>query len=169
MVAYNPIFEPIAKVGEYLAVYPTDKYGYYKINYICQLPEIVKDFGSLNATSSTGDIKVTELYMDDGFIGQWRIIPLDDIIIEAKQPLAKSLWTTRNKTASISLRSLKTNFMSGVLEVFIFEDEEFYLNITNPTNYTQPKNRVLFTGFKYSISKLEAPPEKFTTIPVEAL
>ena len=169
MPAYQHIFEPVVKVGENIAVFPTNKYGYFKVLYIRQLPEIIHDFGSISAEKTVSDKEVTDLYMNDGEIAQYRMMPLDDIVITVKQPLAKGIWTTRNTQAAISQKTLQLQTITGISEFFVYEDEKIYFNVTNPTKYNISKSRVLFTGFKFAVEKLPTPPEVYTVIPVEGI
>lgn len=171
-MAFQPEFKPIARVGENILCQPEDKYGYFKVLYLEPLPEIVHDFGPLDPDSETGDKEVTALYMPDGELAQYRIIPLDDIIITSlKQPLAKTRWSAKNvnfQLTKTSLQQLMTSPMH-ISEIFVFEDEKVYFNVKNPTQYRQEKNRVKFIGFRYKLEKLRAKPPVYTVVPVEGM
>jgi len=171
-LAFQPEFKPIARVGENVLCQPEDKYGYFKIIYIEPLPEIVHDFGPLDPDTGTGDKEITALYMPDGEMAQYRIIPLDDIVITAlKQPLAKTRWSAKNVNFQLTKTSLQQVMTSPmhIAEIFVLEDEKVYFNVKNPTQYRQLKNRAKFIGFRYKLEKLTARPSVYTVVPVEGM
>ena len=176
-----PIFEddkiePVAKIGENIIFTPLNSYAYksgrplfYKIAYIEPIPAVFKDFGTVSASSSITNQEVTDLYMDDNQLAQYRVIPIDDIEVAINQPQAMARFTTKSYTSYVS----KLTDPHSFLEFFVFEDNNKpYFKITNPHDWDIAKSRVKFIGWKYilvpKLVKTENDiPNAFTAIPLE--
>lgn len=173
-MAYQESFVPIAKVGENLCVIKGDKdiLGYYKVLYIDPLPEHTYDFGPAAAAgiasgSTDADNEISNLYLDDGQLAQYRFYVVDDIEVSIKQPMAKTHWTT--KGVKETLTAFTQQVFKGLqhMDIFVWEEEKVYFDAKNPTKYTIYKARVRFIGYRYILEKIEKP-EKFTVVPIEA-
>lgn len=169
-------FEPVAKIGENLIFTPLNSYAYkngrpvyYKISYIEPIPAVYKDFGSISASSSLSNQEVTDLYLEDYQLGQYRVIPIDDVKIEISQPQATARYTTKSYTSYVD----RLTYPENILEFFILSDDNKpYFKITNPHDWSIAKSRVKFIGWKYIL--VEKPvvtendiPNAFTAIPLE--
>jgi len=162
----TPPFYPIAKPREFLALHPLSSYGYYRIIWMEQLPEIEKNFGSIDAETSLKDQEVTEIYMKDGRMAQYDFYSPDDIVVTAiKQPLAKTKWVTKESVAKAT--SFSFQIAPHIHRIFVFEDEKVFFTIMNPTKYTKPLTRLRFIGWAYRIEKVEKKPETYSDVPVE--
>ena len=60
------------------------------------------------------------------------------------------------------------------MEVFNYHDDVPSAQVTNPTNYTQTRNRISISGFRYKLKPIEVPeaaeiPKPYIAIPVRAM
>jgi hypothetical protein len=156
--------EPIALVGENLLVLPKEKYGFYRVDWLEELQDIDKDFGSTASESEQSEVEASNLYVSDGEIGSYIIKPIDDVEVKVSQPSAMGRWRTKEvKTALKAATELRTRGF-----IFIWEDEKAYFTVKNPTKYTLDRTKVRFKGlYRYQVSKLTQIPDKFSTIIVE--
>jgi len=167
--AFATYFEPIVKIGENLLILPEQKYGYYTVTAIEPLPVIIHDFGSVSSESESKDINVSALQLNEGEVGQWRLVPLDDIEVEVKQPLANTRSVTKEVTSKINAFSVAFDPTLKHTEFFTIKDEKVYFKITNPTKSDITRARVAFFGWKLKVKKLPAKPAKFAVIQVEVI
>ena len=178
MPVYEDIkFEPIAKVGENIILVPLESYSldkagrprYFKVTHIEPLPAIYHDFGSISASSEVTDKEISNLYLHDNQLGQYRIYPLDDIVIKVKQPKSSKRYATKNYVSSIDAFTYPDNLR----EIFIFEDENAtYFDVSNPNNYAISKARAKFVGWKFILEPIvvtsaEDIPKTYTVVPLE--
>lgn len=170
---YQVEFLPVVKVEENIGLYLRQKRKivekFFKVRFIEPIQPIIYDFGSIDAEDDTGDVEVEELYMADLELAQYRIVPIDDVSIALKQPLAVTRWATDKATTLLQKPPLSLEILKALQmgEFFIYEDEKAYFLVTNPTKYRQLKNRVMFPGWRYVLEELPAKPAKWTWIPVE--
>lgn len=162
----TPAFFPIAKPREFLALHPLSSYGYYKIVWVEQLPEIEEDFGSISAESSLTDKEITDLYMKDGRMAQYDFYSPDDLLVTTvKQPLAKTKWVTKDSVAKAT--SFSFQVAPHIHRIFVFEDEKIFFTVKNPTKYAKPLTRLRFVGWAYRIERVEKEPQVYTDVPLE--
>ena len=167
--AFATHFEPVARIGENLLVLPKEKYGYYKVTAIEPIPIIIKDFGAINAESESKDTAITEVELNEDEIGQFRFIPLDDIEVEIKQPLANARGFTKTVVTRVSKLSAQLDPTLKHTEVFTIEDEKLYFKIKNPSKSNISRSRVAIFGWKFKVKELKAKPQKYAVIQVEVL
>lgn len=166
--ALNIEQEPPVKFDENVMVVPTNKY--YRVNYVEALPSYTHDFGSLAAgTMTTGDTEVSNLYMPDGEIAVYKFELLDDDLVQIKEPLGKLKNVAKSVQHSFSLLSQESNPSRNQQVLCVFEDDKTYFYVTNPTKYTQPKNRIRFSGWRLKVTELASKPDKFTILPTEGV
>jgi len=166
--AFQTEFLPVVRKGENLELINSDTgkvVGYYHVNYIEQLPEKIHDFDSIATEASDEDQEVTDLYMKDKQLAQYRIIPLEDIEITISQPKSKKRFATKSYIHKITART--NQIAPHLTSLFVFEDEKIFFTVKNPTKYTRPMNRILYYGWRFCVTKLPTAPPVFTTIPVE--
>jgi hypothetical protein len=171
-MAYREVFEPIAQVDQNLYVFAPSRpkiHGYYRVLFVEPTLEIVHDFGALAAQGDTGDVEVTELYMDDDNCANYRIYPLDDVVVGAKQPKALQRWTTKEASGYLDQMhgQVAGKDHRHMTEVFVWEDEKLFFVVANPLYYPAKKSRVLFQGYRYSVEKLKEKPRQYAFFPVE--
>ena len=164
-------FEPVCKVGQILMLGEPMKSGAKRSNmaqvlFIEPVPLITKDFGSLSAGSSSSLTEMdTELEVEANQLLQLRIIPCDDIEITVKQPRGVGKFSTRYTTSSLKLMPESNAFQRfQESEMFIRENDVIYLEVKNPTKYTQSRNKVAFVGYKYLLRYLSVAEARKITI-----
>jgi len=166
--AFPTEFIPIVRKGENLELVKSDTgevVGYYNVTYIEQLPEKIHNFGSLAAETSADDQEVTDLYMKDNQLAQYRLIPLDDEEITVSQPKSKKRFATKSYVHKITARTCQ--IAPHLTQLFVLEDEKIFFTVKNPSKYTRPMHRILYYGWRFCLTKLPTPPPVYTTIPVE--
>lgn len=165
--AFGEGFTPVVRVGENLELQKSDteSLGYYKVLYIEPLPHHVHDFGALNTVASTGDTEVTDLYMPDGELAQYWIVPLDDIEVTVSQPKARKRYATKNYVHIIT--PFIWQVAPQLTRIYMWEDEKVYFDVKNPTKYNRAMHRFLTFGWRLILKKLSAKPPQSTPIPIE--
>lgn len=150
---------PWGKIGERLLVKRVQKFVLYLINYVEQIPlanPIVRDFGSIAAnTTSAGVSLQTPLEMDGAEIAQWRIKLLDDLVLQINQPQNLPRFLAKNARSRITKWGQMFDPFDAMSEIAVFQDEYPYVDVINPTDYTQVTTRVAFYGFRYRLSELQ--------------
>lgn len=170
---YQVEFLPLVKVEENIGLYLRQKRKivekFFSVRFIEPLQPIIYDFGALNGESSSGDTEVTTLYMPDLEVAHYRIVPLDDVAVKMKEPLAITRWTTDKAITLLQKPPLSLEILKALQhgEFFIYEDEKAFFDVTNPTKHRQLKNRLMFPGWRYVVEELPAKPAKWTWVPVE--
>ncbi|RLF95985.1 hypothetical protein DRN58_10100 [Thermococci archaeon] len=166
-MVYAKDFEPVCKVGENIKL---SDGTVAVVEFIEPVPLITKDFGSLSAgASSTLTELDTELEVEKNQLLQIRIVPLDDIEVTVKQPRGVGKYSTRYTSSALKLLPKDVFQHSQESEIFIKEEGVIYVEVKNPTEYTLPRSKVAFLGYKYILKKY--PPEqaaritKYTWVP----
>ncbi len=179
-VVYSKEFEPIVKLGEYVAVLigrgPTGySYVYGKVRYSEPIQPQTVNLGPISAaTTSTYPMPGTEQELDKIKLGhyefgQWRLEVLDDFAFNFRIPAAVYKWLTLNgATYATELSNIKGN----LLEFYTFQDN--YVPYITPVNIRfkdMELARINVYGFRYVLEKITAPPPNtpFTIIPVAAI
>lgn len=164
---FEPDFKPIQRENGFIKTLPRE--DFFKVLYVEPLVELPpRDFGSVNANTNLADQEYTQLYMNDGELGQYRLIPIDDIVITVNQPRAQVRFANRNVTGRITrfqeppLWSKRYN----LAELFVFEDDKVFVSINNPTNYVQQKTRVQPIGFRYVLEPAQRQTQ-YVAVPTE--
>ena len=173
--AFKEEFEPVVNIGENLQLIPKKKTGtgelYVKVLYVEALPYFERDFGAL-AAGVTAPIEFTQLYMEDGEVGQFRIIPVVDnlLITELAQPRAQRRWATKNASWT-SLAEWADPRNNPLMEKYhldeIFQYEDTGLWVTLTAAAILAASRIGCYGFRYVVEELKQKPTVFTPIPVE--
>lgn len=165
--ALNIEQEPPVTFEQNVMVVPKNKY--YKVDYVEALPEYVHDFGALAAAGATSDTELTNLYMPDDEIGVYKFELLDDDLVQIKQPLGIIKGVAKSKQHKFSLASQQGNPSGNQQVLCVPEDDKCHFVVTNPTNYTQAKNRIRFTGWRLKVTELASKPDKYTVLPTEGV
>lgn len=163
---FRPVVEPRMNVRIIGA--GGNVYGYYRVKGVEPIGFFIKDFAkSISAESTSSGIEFDEVYMDDNTLAQWRIWVLDDVEIKLNLiGRTETRGTTKYEVSTAYSFSMDTNEHDGQSQFFTFEDEKIYIDIHNPTKSAISSERVLLTGYKYSLEKLDSVPEKYTDIPI---
>lgn len=174
MPAFQLEFKPVALVDENIGLYQyvaKKKPRFFTVQFIEPLNPVEHDFGGLAAETNTGDTEIPgdRLYLPELEMGQYLIIPLDDVYVKIKQPLAKSRWVTKGQTTELRKRYYAYEPLKAMNlgQIFVFEDEKIFFDVQNPTKYPILKARVIFPGFRFVLEELVEKPAKFTWVPVE--
>lgn len=167
--ALNVENKPVVSEGQTLKVLPVEDYGYYRVNYVEALPEIVIDFGALTAGSTTTtDTELSKLYVQDGEIAQYEMQVLDDIELTLKQPKSSTRFAAKNSSCVISKLNQQANGPRNMSKIYVVEDDAAYMSVKNPTNYTTPVARVRFVGWRFKATKISAI-APYTAIPAKGV
>jgi len=166
--AFGWEFIPPVRKGEKLELIKndTDVLGHYRVKYIEPLPHKVHNFGAINAESNpaTAEVEVTDLYMPDGELACYQMIPLDDVELTVGQPKAKKRYATKNYVHKV------TPFVNQIgavkTRIFVWEDEKVWFTPKNPTKYNRLMHRVMFHGWRLILEKT-TPEPPYTTIGIE--
>jgi len=169
--AFLPELKPIALVGENVALFRENRWFYFTVTYIDPLYPFVKDFGAISAGETLESQEVSELEVGEGWLGHFRVIPIDDIEITVRQPKAKTRGVVSSTVVSKISKYLVTLGITNLSEIFVWEGtagKEVFFDIKNPTDYDLAMSRVLFTGYKYALEELKEKPTRFTALMVGA-
>lgn len=165
--AFPESFEPVVRKGDNVELLKSDKdiLGYYTVKYIEPLPRKQHDFGAINNETSSGDTEVTDLYMNDGELAQYRMILLDDMEVTISQPKAKKRHATKSYVHTMTPYTVQA--APHLTQFFIFEDEKVFFDVKNPTKYVRGIHRIMYLGWRFILEKLPSKPATFTSIPIE--
>lgn len=169
---YKEAFEPIVRIGENvkLALMESVKFG--RVRYVEPIQPQIIDLGPIPAPSTPAEIpkpgssrELTELNLGDMEFGQWRIVLLDDILLEVNIPAAVGKFITKARKTLVSRAS---NILSGshFTEVYTYKDTVPTVVPYNPGFYAVASSRILVHGFRYVFEELDEEPREYTTIPV---
>lgn len=168
--AFSIEFVPPVRVGENLELRKnaTDIYGYGTVKYIEQLPEKIHDFGAITAGSTTSDQEITDLYMPDGELAAYQLVPLDDEEITVSQPKSQKRFAGKSYVHIITPFSSQVNPSGNQRRIFVWEDEKVYFDVKEPTRYNRQRHRVLYHGWRIILGTLtQTKPPQVTVVPVE--
>ncbi len=159
-MVFDPEFAPVQRENGFIKILPAGKF--FRVLYVEQLAELpAKDHGTVAAETTLSDQEYTDLYVNDDELAQFRLIPLDDILVGMNQPRAQTRWAGKNATGRLTqfqappTWSLRYN----LAEIFNFEDDKLFLQITNPTKDAQQRTRVQPLGFRYVLEASQVQPQ----------
>lgn len=175
---YKKEFEPICQPGEYIETYPTKKF--YLVNMVYPQPILSVDLCDAThlaaslATTESAEVEIDDVYVDDGEILHFRVIPRDDFAVTwIAKPKARPLLTTKNKTWELQtvLDDPRTNPAVENLQIhefFQFEDTEFWIKAKANTA-TLSAARLIFFGWRLIVKEVASVPTGIrpTRIPTE--
>lgn len=164
---FEPELKPVQRENGFIKVLP--KGDFFKVLYVEPLVEVPpKDHGSIAAETTLSNQEFTDLYMNDLELGQYRLVPLDDILVSVKQPRAITRFTNKNVTGRASQFSAPPTWSLryNLAELFVFEDSNLFVDIENPTKYAQQRTRVQPIGFRY-VLETSTPVQQYVALPTE--
>ncbi len=173
-VLYKKEFEPIVKIGDYVKLYlgTGSKPVYGRVVYIEPIQPMVKDLGPLPAASTSTwpmpgpTTRLDEMKLGSSEWGQWRLVVLDDFLLDVNLPGAMPKYQTASEQTPVSPLDNAIG-KEQLAEIYTYGSE--YVPTVQPLNplFTeQPVARIMMYGFRYVISQVSAEPEKYTVIPV---
>jgi len=160
---YKLAFEPIVRIGEYIAI-PGKEYKYYRVLYVEPVQPIIIA-QSLEASQRNVEYTLDELELQEKMFGQWRMWVLDFVAITFKYPRAVEKYATKTKSTQIIPMSMAKE---NILEFYTIEDKTPTLYLTNPVAEAQSVRLVVW-GFKYALEEVEEVPPTYTVIPIYSL
>ncbi len=157
---YSTGFEPIVKVGETVlkldnkfSICSQDPDNWFIVEFIEPLPSHRENFapsGGIASGATDTDNEVTELYVNECEFAQWRFWPVDDIRVVPKQPQGVSKYYGETFASYVDPYILAyENSAKGINEIYIWEDDTVYWDITNKTDSTLTLARVDFSGYRF--------------------
>lgn len=162
--AYKVDLEPVAMVGENLLLAPLNRYV--RILYVEPIPAITQDFGPIGAGATLALQKITNVDMPEDEVAQIRTKVLDDIQVEVYQKRAVGRFSTRNLLVRLTPSTGAFGTGYNTSELFVYEDEAPWVQVTNPTALPVTRSRIVMEGFRYVVQTLSETPSKYTVIPV---
>ena len=168
LYAYKGNFDPILLPGETARLVTSSERMDIECVAVGALPEHYKDFGALVAVTWDRENTDTDLEMNDNELAQYRMRILDDVKMEFNNLGPTKQWRTAR--ANFYLRQYPQNegedflkeFMFKASEFFVYEDDtprfDFYSDIALTTC------RVLFSGWRLAIKKVQGLPKQSKTI-----
>ena len=162
--AFKHWLEPVAMPGENLRLDPLNIYV--KIRYYEEIPGFIEDFGALASGNSTAITEVENMEMSENQVGQFRIKPLDDIDIQVYQGRGVGRFAIKNVLCTILPLTEQLSPYYNSTELFVYEDEPPWFQVTNNGTIDLKKTRVLIQGFRFVVETLKEAPTKYTVIPV---
>ena len=148
--------EAVAEVGEKILLTTGRNYYLYYVAYRETIPvshPLVIDLsaGIGIAAGVTPPVVNTRAILDmaDGQLGIFRSFVLDDIHVQVLQPQQTGRMGLFQVNATINAFSRLEDPDDHLTELAIFEDDRFFLQVTNPTRYAVVQARIAFYGHKY--------------------
>ena len=157
-------FEPVVQIEENLHLMPLNKY--FKVSYIEGIPLLEHDFGDFTAGETKSDQEVTEVYLEDDEIGQYRFVPITAgvHIVGLKQPKGRPKWVTKTARAKLTnIRDYADTLVETLqlTEVYQYKDTGFSVDVYS-TNAVSAAI-VRFYGIRFKLVEIKKP-EVFKTI-----
>jgi len=168
---FSSVLEPVALIDENVCIMTEAGRTYAKIKCIEAIPEIIVDFGEIEAGDETGFVEVDEIHVNmKNQFAQIRFFPIDNIDIYVKQPQSCQKWASTKEVARVSKFIDEYNGCGcgnfNLTEIFQHGTQGLYFNVKNPDTVKISKSRVLFFGFVYTYEKLDTKPAQYTAIPM---
>ena len=165
MARFDPNFSPLLLEDQTAIIFgaglPTNGKSV-RCKAVGALPELLNDFGTLAAATWSGDLAVTNLYMNTMELAQYRMRVIDDVKVRLKSPSAVSQWRTRD--SAFELPQFPLDSAEQFLKVFYWMQSEFFVfedadtprfNLYSVTTVTV--SRVLFSGWRFRLEEIAEP------------
>ena len=173
---FSSVLEPVALIDENVCMLTEGGRTYVRIKCIEALPEKLIDLGPLVNGAETGYVEITEVQVCRfNQFSQFRILPVDNLVLQAKQPQSCQKWVTKEATFEVSKFIDEYNGCScgclSLTETFNHGDQSFYLKASKPdtvVDLVDNKARILVHGFVYTFETLSGMPAQYTVVPMVA-
>lgn len=144
---------PVVKAGENVLLVQNQLFNLYQVSFIEQIGQsspLIFNPGAV-AAGATLQAQNPQNVVDMAFgqMAQYRIYLWDDLNVVVLQPAATARQSTKNQIAQVNAFQQLNDECGHKTEFFIFEDQRFVLNVTNPGGYNLAQSRIQFYGFKY--------------------
>ena len=160
-------FEPIVRPKDYVAILtPQAKWVYGRVVYVEPIHPQIKNLGSISAASATsypthrGTEELEEMEVGKNEFAQYRLLPLDDVMLEVYLPAAISRFNLKAGPTKISVRSPE-----HFAEIFVYEDNVPTIKYYAVLFRDLDNARIMFYGYRFVFEPLTTPPKEFTVIP----
>ena len=172
---YEKDFEPIVRPDENVKLLLPQGHIYGRVVFVEPLQPIVVDVGPLKAAGpsswpAVGTSKeLDELELGSNEFGQWRMLVLDDFLVEFRLPAAMGRFVTKNGATYVSKLSTLLAKNSGITEFYTYSDQVPQVVTYNPNFYDLLTARMVFAGFRYVFEPLREEPKEYTVIPTAGM
>lgn len=153
LYSFKSNFDPILLPGETAQLITSSKTVNVECLAVGALPEYMKDFGSLSATTWDRDNEDANLEMPGNEFAQFRMRIIDDVKMELNNLGSTKQWRTSKTNFYLRQfpkepgQSWLQEWMWKASEFFVYEDDtprfDFYSDIA------LSNSRVLFSGWRY--------------------
>ena len=164
-------FEPIVRIDENVKIL-AEAPIYGRVVYLEPIQPFVIDLGSISAATpqnwpASGSSKtLDDLELGEREFGQWRLLVLDDYLLEVNLPSTTGRFVRKKGITPISKLSLAKEQLA---EIFTYRDIVPKVTPFNPNFDSLDMARLLVAGYRYVFEPLERPPREYTVIPVYGL
>lgn len=189
--AFNSSFDPVVRAGGVLNFNEIDSGELYAVQNVNVLPGVTLDENFVVADGQQDKREITELEMDDTFLGQFRLLALADELPDGVEIRVdhggkqSPMYETKNRrgvldntTGTVFTSDGAGNVsadeqMARFTELFVWEDTVPYFTVINDSG-AQVDFDLTFTGYAYdtepvSRSEAESMGLQPVSVPVEAL
>lgn len=153
---YKTQFDPIGLPGETFHLIRAAGELDIEVDGVDALPEYIKNFGSIADASWLRDQEDTNLELNDGEFGQFRIRILDDVRLYLKNPSPTQKWRTSRTNFWLPQFPTDGDFLREYFfrasEFFLFEDETPRFDLY--AILAAASSRVAFSGYRFHFRKL---------------
>jgi len=170
-VLHKREFEPVVRIEENVKILAEGPiFG--RVTFIEPIQPIIIDLGPIDAATPTrypaigAQRELKELELGEREFGQWRLLVLDDILLEVKLPSALGRFVRKAGSTLVSRLSLARDQLT---EIFTYKDIVPTVTPFNPRFEPMEMARIVVYGYRYVIEPLDRPPKEYTVIPVYGL
>ena len=167
---YKHTLEPVVRLEENVKLLlPGDAEVYGRVTFSEPVQPKIIGLGPIAAASSLQPLvagstkKLAELELGEYEFGQWRLLVMEDYLLEVKQPASMGRFLTKSGPSYLNKFTIT---MPQLAEIFTYRD---YVPTVVPYNYHFKEidnARVLAVGIRYIIEPLTSKPSEYTVIPV---
>lgn len=167
-LVHKVAFEPVVRVDENVKLL-AERPIFGRVTFVEPLQPQVIDLGALPAAAPAAwpapgaQRELSELKLGEREFGQWRLLILDDFLLEVRLPAATGRFVTKAGPTRASRLSLAKE---QLLELYTYRDTVPTVQPLNPNFSALEMSRLLVAGFRYVFEVLERAPKEYTAIPV---
>lgn len=161
LYSYKTDFEPMVLIGETAQLIKVDETLNMRCTGLTALPYYIKDFGSINASTTSSAQQDTNLEMGKREMAQFRMMVLDDIQVKLYIPSSVKLWRTSRQDFWLPQTENDTpeylaKMWFKMSEFFVYETTIPSFDLVTNVGPTRGSSRVVFTGYRYQFALLPA-------------
>ncbi len=161
---YTVEFEPVVQAGDYIKLFPEDVFG--NTLYVVAEPPVaypvaaVVDIGPIDPNGETSLVEIDDLALPPNWIGQWRMMLVDDFKISEMRYRGKAgqaAFALKNNVGFVTKESAKDGWLT---EFFTWRDDKIYVRGYNIHDFKLGKARIKFSGYAFKIEPVTGMVEK---------